>query len=411
MNADPGLLREIRELRGRSVEQVAKDCGVDRSTVERWESGDVKPYPRNREALALALNVPSGLLLRAVWGPTQEERRMYRRHLLQMVMGLPVFALPDLPGFDLHETTVRLVQRYATTAPAQLLADARIHLDLLTAALEGRLGRGQHRQLLVDAVNTASLAACAAKADGHPGEAGAYRVLARKLADESGIDRLRGCVLLHSAFAHRPVWGDGDPLAALQLLGAAAPLVGSRGLVAMEVAMGQAENYAALLDRKRDARAAIERAEAAGVGDDGEGFFSASGWFAGDDDPHLLAGWEGFCHLLLKRTDEGLQLLGHAVAVPHANARATAKFHYTVALGHTIAGSDPEPACEAAHRSLDVSEATGYRLGVPRIWIVRGRMLPEWADTQCVRALDERLNARGSSPVPPGPPGPPGLAI
>ncbi|MGH8895624.1 MAG: helix-turn-helix domain-containing protein [Egibacteraceae bacterium] len=395
MNVDPDLLTKIRELRGRSVEQVAEDCGVDRSTVERWESGDVKPYPRNREALALALNVPLGLLLRAVWGPAQEERRMYRRHLLQMAMGLPALALPDLPdlsGFDLHEATVGLVQRYATTAPAELLADARVHLDVLTAALEGRLGRGQHRQLLVDAVNTASLAACAAKMDGHPGEAGAYRVLARKLADESGIDRLRGCALLHSAFAHRPVWGDGDPLAALNLLDAAAPLVGSRGLVAMEVAMGQAENFAALPERERDARAAIERAEAAGVGDDGEGFFSGSGWFAGDGDPHLLAGWEGFCHLLLKRTGEGLQLLDHAVAVPHANARATAKFHYTVAFGHTIAGSDPEPACEAAHRSLDVAETTGYRLGVPRIHIVRRRMPDEWADTQCVRALDERLH-------------------
>ncbi|MGH8899436.1 MAG: helix-turn-helix domain-containing protein, partial [Egibacteraceae bacterium] len=39
MDGDPGLLTKIRELRGRSVEQVAKDCGVDRSTVERWESG------------------------------------------------------------------------------------------------------------------------------------------------------------------------------------------------------------------------------------------------------------------------------------------------------------------------------------------------------------------------------------
>ncbi|MGH8888056.1 MAG: hypothetical protein ACRDYX_23475, partial [Egibacteraceae bacterium] len=317
------------------------------------------------------------------------------------------FALPDLPGFDLHETTVRLVQRYATTAPAQLLADARIHLDLLTAALEGRLGRGRHRQLLVDATSTACLAANAAKNDGHPGEAGAYRAFARKLAKESGFDHFRGCVLLHSAVAHSPVWGDGDPLAALNLLNAAAPLVGSRGLVAMNVAMYQAESYAALPDRKRDARAAIARADVAGLGDDGEGFFSAAGWLSDDGDPQVMAGWQGFCHLLLKRTDEGLALLGHALEAP-VNPRAPALWQSNVALGHTIAGSDPEPACQAAHRTLDVSEATGYREGTRRIWIVRGRMLPEWADTQCVRALDERLNARGSSP---GPPGPPGLAI
>ncbi|MGH8887969.1 MAG: hypothetical protein ACRDYX_22985, partial [Egibacteraceae bacterium] len=196
-----------------------------------------------------------------------------------------------------------------------------------------------------------------------------------------------------SAVAHRPVWGDGDPLAALELLNAAAPLVGSRGLVAMELAISQAWNYAALPDRERDALAAIARAEAAGVGDDGEGFFSASGWFAGDGAPHVMAGWEGFCHLLLKRTDEGLTLLGHAAEAPHLNARATVNFHRNVALGHTIAGSDPEPACQAAHRSLDVSEATGHRLGVQHIHIVRGRMLPEWADTQWVRDLDERLRS------------------
>ncbi|MGH8904384.1 MAG: helix-turn-helix domain-containing protein [Egibacteraceae bacterium] len=393
MDADADFLKEIRELRGLSVEQVAKACGVDRSTVERWELGDTKPYPRNREALARALNVPAALLYRAVWGRTQEERRVYRRHLLRMVLGLPVVALPELPdlsGFDLHEATVRLVGRYPTTAPAELLADARILLDSLDRALEGTAGRGRHRQLLVDAFDTASLAACAAKMDGHPGEAAAYRALARRLADESGISRLRGCALLLPAVAHLPVFGDGDPLAALELLNTAAPLVGSRGLVAMEVAMLQAESYTALPDRERDALAAVARAQAAGVGDDGEGFFSASGWFADDDDPHLMAGWEGFCHLLLKRTDEGLELIDHALDVAHLNARTPAFLYSHVALGHTLAG-DPEPACRAAHQTLDVAEATGWRLGVHRIHIVRGRMLPEWADVQCVRDLDERL--------------------
>ena len=396
MDADPELLREIRELRGLSIECVAQACGVDRSTVDRWESGAMRPHPRNCQALARALNVPLSLLVRAVWGRTQEERRMYRRHLLRMMMGLPVVTLPDLPGvpgFDLHERTVGLVERYSTTAPGELLADARVHLDALKGALKGLMARGQHRQLLVDAVNTASLAANAADMDGHPGEAVAYRVLARDLAAESGLDYLRGCTLFQAANALSPVWGDGDPLAALNLLNAAAPLVGSRGLVAMEVAMSQAESYAALPHRERDARAAIVRAEAAGMADDGEGFFSASGWLAGDDDPHMLAGWQGFCHLLLRRTDEGLQLLDHALEVPHANARATAQWHSNVALGHTIAGSDPEPACQAAHQTLDVSEATGWRVGVQRIHVVRGHMPGEWAGLQCVRELDERLLA------------------
>ena len=222
-----------------------------------------------------------------------------------------------------------------------------------------------------------------------PGDSAAYRALSRKLATESGINRLRGAVLLQAAFAHDTVWGDGDSLAGLELLSAAAPLVGSYGLLAMELAMTQAENYAAL-GREREALAAVARAGAAGAGDDGEGFFSGSGWFAGDDNPGYIAGWQGFCHLLLNRTDEGLDLLGHAVRGPHVNTRAMAEWHSNVALGHTIAG-DPEPACQAAAQSLALSEATGYRAGLQRVHIARARMPSEWSGTQFVRDLDERL--------------------
>jgi len=390
MDADPGLLREIRELRGLSIEYVAQVCQVDRSTVDRWESGAMRPHPRNCQALARVLNVPLALLVRAVWGRTPEERLMYRRHLLRMVMGLPSLALADLPDFDLREATVRLVRRYATAAPAELLADARLHLDSLTVALGGVLGGGQRRQLLVDAVNTASLAANVARMDGHPGEALAYCVLARELAEESGLDYVRGCARLPSSLAHRPIWGDGDPLAALNLLNPAAQLIGRHGLIAAELAMAQAE-YHATLRREREALAAVERAVRAGVGDDGEGFFSSLGWFAGDDDPHVMAGWQGFCYLLLNRTDEGLALLGHALEGPHISPRATAPLQCNVALGHMIAG-DPEPSCQAAHQALDVSEVTGYRLGAQRIHIVRGRMPGEWVGLQCVRELDERLH-------------------
>jgi hypothetical protein len=93
-----------------------------------------------RKALAEALNVPAGPLYWAVWGSTREERRMYRRHLLQMVWALPAFALQDLPtlsGFGLHEDAVQLVKRYPTAAPAEVLADARSHLIVRDRMLPG----------------------------------------------------------------------------------------------------------------------------------------------------------------------------------------------------------------------------------------------------------------------------------
>jgi hypothetical protein len=61
-----------------------------------------------------------------------------------------------------------------------------------------------------------------------------------------------------------------------------------------------------------------------------------------------------------------------------------------MAFGHTTAG-DPGPACDAAVRSLSVSQAVGYRVGIDRVCRVRDAMPLEWALPSCMRDLDERL--------------------
>jgi len=43
----------IRKLNRLTQEQFANAIGVSRMTVERWESGEVKPYPTNVAQIAL----------------------------------------------------------------------------------------------------------------------------------------------------------------------------------------------------------------------------------------------------------------------------------------------------------------------------------------------------------------------
>jgi hypothetical protein len=229
--------------------------------------------------------VPLGPLVVAVWGAEQGLPEAVietnRRTLLQAVGLLPAtLGACRLSAVDFHEQTITLVTRYATTASDELLSEARAHLNTLVGALDEPMQPGQRRSLQVDAAETASLAACSARSCGYHGEAAAYFTLARSLADESQVAWLRGCTLARSSTLHAPIIGDNDPLAALEMLAAAAALVGKAGLPAKYVAMLQAEMFA-VVPREHESLAAVERAFAVPDGIDGEGYFSGRGFFTG----------------------------------------------------------------------------------------------------------------------------------
>lgn len=73
-------------------------------------------------------------------------------------MGLPALTPLELPGFDLHEGTERLISSYATTTPSDLLVDARQHLNALQKAMGGVLLQQPRRRLLVLEVERSLLA-------------------------------------------------------------------------------------------------------------------------------------------------------------------------------------------------------------------------------------------------------------
>lgn len=110
MRIDPGRLRQLREQRAWSQEQLAEVAGLSVRTVQRVESG-AAASPETRMALAAALGVEPADLCAATGGPQpgsagapigQEEPRSDERQLRLMVVTLGlaiVFALFLLFGY------------------------------------------------------------------------------------------------------------------------------------------------------------------------------------------------------------------------------------------------------------------------------------------------------------------------
>jgi len=296
-------------------------------------------------------------------------------------------ALPS-PTDPLRAEIDEVIGAYTTSSPQRLLPQARQVLDKITRTLGKPLMDGVRRRLLVDASEVATVAGRMALFGGHPGEADAYFTQARKFADQSQLDRARGCALWQASMLHHPLLGDGDSEAALGMLQAAAPLVGEDGLAAKAMAIDWADHCAAL-ERDYKAMRLLERADRIRLTDDGQGYYSLRGGFAGYDETQFAAS-RGATLARLGRADEALDALHRSLAAPNVNIRTFAVDLSDIALAHTK-GGDPEPACEAAIRCLNASKAVGYTVGADCVLGVRDMMPPEWTPLACVRELDERL--------------------
>jgi transcriptional regulator with XRE-family HTH domain len=428
------VLRELREDRGWSATELAEHANavakargdrqfaLDRHQISRYECNRLRPSLRSLEYLLAALE-PSFADLRRLLKPTEplavlleltreakqqaeaeqaeaeagetdtpkaEDPPMDRR---QFAIKLPAaaaayVALPNIKD-PLRVEIDAVTGAYATSSPQKLLPQARRVLDKITRTLREPMLPGIRRRLLVDASEIAAVAGYMALFAAHPGEADAYFTQALKFAGESGVDQTLGCALVQASTLHCPFMGDGDAAAGLAMLQAAEPLIGAGCPTAKTIVMLQAD-LSATLDRYAEAMSTLERADRIQLADDGEGLYSLRGYYAGYDEPRL-AGWSGRILARLGRTDEALDALGRSLAAPHANLRTSAVELCDVALAHTK-GGNPEPACQAAIRSLDASHAVGYTVGVDRVVRVRGMMPPEWAPLACVRSLDERLH-------------------
>ncbi|MGH8886255.1 MAG: helix-turn-helix domain-containing protein [Egibacteraceae bacterium] len=402
------VLRDLRVLRLLSQEGLARAAGCTRAEISAYERGTRKPRCAQLDRIVTALErfPVKAEQWQLVQSPALDkvlaviEVPMNRRELAKLltagaaaaaggvVVGSPGRgALP--PPRVLHDETIALAARYPTTSPVLLLPDARHHLNVLTDALRRPLS-GERTMLLVDAAETASLVARVARLAGYHGEAGAYFGLAQKLADESGYDTLRGLTRIAAAAVHGPLvaGGDGDWVTALDMVTSAAPLVGTSGVHARWAQRDLAEQYADL-GREPESMRALERFQAIGNADGGEGFFSVRSRFAEYADTTHAVVIAGRCYALLARTGDARACLPHSCA---AAPRLMDSVLRLTALIHARAG-EPEPMCDAAHATVDLALATPEGAGDLSVAEVRGARakLEGCDDVECVRALDERL--------------------
>lgn len=65
-------IRELRELRKLSQEKVAEKCGVEKSSVSRWETGGLSPSNKHLTQLAKVLEVNKSDFFTAPESPVPE---------------------------------------------------------------------------------------------------------------------------------------------------------------------------------------------------------------------------------------------------------------------------------------------------------------------------------------------------
>ncbi|WP_243718307.1 transcriptional regulator [Actinomadura sp. 7K534] len=109
-------------------------------------------------------------------------------------------------------------------------------------------------------------------------------------------------------------------------------------------------------------------------------------WFS----PVSLASFKGDTQLKAGQPAQAkATLLGVLEAIGDTNAKQRAVILGDLAAVE-VAQRNPEAACTYAEQALDQLAVTWYATGMDRVHTVR-RALQPWADTDCVRRLDDRL--------------------
>lgn len=154
-------LAQRRKASGYTQEQFADALSVDRTTVQRWERGEVDPQPHQRPKMAKLLRLTSRELDELLEADTLP------------VAATPSWTTPTQPANDdemaawelarrvrasdvgpetltrLERTFEELASAYPVTPPAELLERVRQHSAYVVHLLDARKTLSEHRRLLV----------------------------------------------------------------------------------------------------------------------------------------------------------------------------------------------------------------------------------------------------------------------
>jgi len=414
-----------------TIREFAEHLGVAVRTVAKWEALGlaIVPVPVMQAALDTVLARASdeakarfSLRLDAIGdsasvshsvAPVDKEDTTERRAAIKaMGAGLAAFAHWDTPGMFEHpteqadradrvdgtlvsgheEVSMVLAGLYRSADPRVVLPVANAYADSVLGLLGRPMAERDRVSLNVVAVGVhaqTGLWAC------HAGRwASAYRHLATAcdIAGAASHPSLHAQALgaFSYLFSSAPRGGQGgDPRRALALLDQALDQAASAdGFTRGWLATWRADQHATL----GHVRAALADVEAADLGlaagdDRTEGFFSRPTYGYGMDG-HLDSA-RAVTLALAGRGVESDQAFAHVFSSAKNLRRRVCTFGH-LAMVRAAAG-EPEGACEALIRSVELARPVGYAMGLERAAGVRARFDPRWSDLSFVRELDEYL--------------------
>lgn len=421
-----------RKNMGFTQEQLAALLGVDRTTVQRWESGEREPQPWLRPRLAAVLQVDrreldgllggshtnfgNALVLAAdstagsrphepepgSVGPGRgvlaESDDMQRRELLRLfsmiatTLTMPAGFVPAPAGArsrvgiaDHAQLNAHLWQVYALASTKdEVLPLVRRQLDVLATCLAGPHGPDTHRQLCALTGDLFQLAGeIFFDRNAYTDAAHCYTLAAQASKDAHAYDLWATALARHaylSVYEHR--YADAQPM-----LDLAATLArsGDTSLSTRHwVAAVQAETYAGLGDLASCERA-LDEAERVR---DLTGPIHNGGWLRFDG--ARLAEERGTCYATLGQADSAEQALTEAMRQALSPRRRASVLTDLAAIGIQL--RDADRVLTYAHAALDEAHTTSSGM-ISRKLVELRRHLPPMLGNAQIRDLDDEIKA------------------
>ena len=373
---------------------------ITERTVRRWES-DNPGWPRDpaQKALTRLLNLPiENLGFTPPWAEADSATDGISRRTVALTVPLAVgaAALPLPAAGNLGRqpatvaadfTTVTAAHRrlYWTVQPVQMHPTVVEHARLGTALLSETAG--VPRTVLARALAETYLMAGRMEFFDlrKPDQAGDTYIRALQAAQEANEPLLGAAVLAHSAFI--PGWtgdrtGMGERMAGARAMGRRGPA--SAEMLAWldcveaecETRCGNLRAALHLLNHSEDVLTSGNEYETPEWMD----------WFS----PVRLAAFKGNTQLKAGHTQAARDTLLRVLDELPSDAGKQRVVVLGDLAGVEAAERHPEQACDWALQALDQLAASWYEMGMDRIREVR-TVLQEWANEDCVKALDDRL--------------------
>ncbi|MDA0564833.1 transcriptional regulator [Streptomonospora sp. S1-112] len=375
-----------------------RNMQVSARQVRRWESAN-PPWPRgdHQRLLVHLLQLPvEELGFSSPWSKSDSHEAAsssppapYTASSSQgPAMPLPrgsTAVQPPTAGTDFATINAAYRRLYFTVQPAQLHPAVVEHTRLGTQLLAETTG--VPRRILAAALAESLLLAGRIEFFDlqQPEEADATYVRALQAAGEADDPLMGSAILAHAAFI--PGWG-GDREKAAERMRAARTYM-RRGqpsgefLAWLDAVEAECET---MCGHAKEALRLINHAETVLSENSGQPSPEWFNWFS----PTRLAAFKGNTQL---KAGQPAQAKATLRAVLETIGAESTK-QRSVILGDlaavAVAQKNPEEACAYADQALDQLSTAWYATGMDRITEVR-RSLQPWADTECVRRLDDRL--------------------